>query len=111
LGPRAFPEKKQETIESRFEKVAHSQAAEGDAQHRLSGQPHLLHMASNLSTKRFGARYGRKLRAKYAQVEGVQRARQKCPYCNKMAVKRVALGIWDCARCNIKFTGKAYTAV
>ncbi|MDO8656077.1 MAG: 50S ribosomal protein L37ae [Nanoarchaeota archaeon] len=68
-------------------------------------------MATNLSTKRFGARYGRTLRAKFAKIEMVQRAKQKCPYCNKTAVKRLSMGIWNCTKCKIKFTGKAYTAV
>ncbi|MBI2573301.1 50S ribosomal protein L37ae [Candidatus Woesearchaeota archaeon] len=64
---------------------------------------------SNLSAKRFGSRYGRKTRAKFALVEGQQRLRHKCPYCNKHAVKRQAMGIWTCGKCNVTFAGKAYT--
>ncbi len=63
------------------------------------------------TTKRFGARYGRKPRAKFAAIEKIQRSKHKCPYCNNSNVKRVALGIWQCSKCQTKFTGKAYTPV
>ena len=61
------------------------------------------------SVKRFGARYGRKPKLKFSQVEAEQRKLHKCPYCNKVAVKRVSVGIWKCRKCNAKFTGKAYS--
>jgi large subunit ribosomal protein L37Ae len=62
-----------------------------------------------MPTKRFNARYGRKPKKKFAKIEAQQRAKHKCPYCNKNAVKRVALGIWQCAKCDVKFASKAYT--
>ena len=61
------------------------------------------------SVKRFGARYGRKLKLTFSKIETEQRRLHKCPYCNKVAVKRVALGIWQCRKCDVKFTGKAYS--
>ena len=61
------------------------------------------------SAKRFGARYGRKTKLKFSKVETEQRKLHKCPYCSKVAVKRVAMGIWQCRKCNSKFTGKAYS--
>ena len=61
------------------------------------------------SAKRFGARYGRKPKLKFSKIETEQRKLHKCPYCNKIAVKRVAMGIWNCRKCNAKFTGKAYS--
>ena len=61
------------------------------------------------SVKRFGARYGRKLKLKFSKIETEQRKLHKCPYCNKIAVKRVAVGIWHCRKCHVKFTGKAYS--
>lgn len=57
---------------------------------------------------RFGARYGKKLRAKIAEIEKKQRSWHKCPYCSKFKVKRVSVGIWRCRSCGVKFTGKAY---
>tara|TARA_Y100000310_G_C20704099_1_gene833162 strand:+ start:19304 stop:19558 length:255 start_codon:yes stop_codon:yes gene_type:complete len=61
------------------------------------------------STKRFGARYGRKLKNKFASIEKDQRKLYKCPYCSAIKVKRVATGIWHCKKCSSKFTGRAYT--
>ncbi len=57
---------------------------------------------------RFGARYGRKMRGKINAIEKVQRAKHKCPYCNKLSVKRISNGIWHCKSCDSKFAGKAY---
>ncbi len=61
------------------------------------------------SVKRFGARYGRKPKLKFSKIEAEQRKLHKCPYCNKISVKRMAVGIWHCRKCNAKFTGKAYS--
>jgi len=67
-------------------------------------------MKNNLgSVKRFGARYGRKLKIKFSKIEYEQRKLHKCPYCNAISVKRLAMGIWFCRKCESKFTGKAYT--
>ncbi|MFH1642441.1 MAG: hypothetical protein ABIC04_06095 [Nanoarchaeota archaeon] len=61
------------------------------------------------STKRFGPRYGRKTKHRFGTIESEQRKLHKCPYCNAIKVKRVAVGIWICRKCNSKFTGKAYS--
>jgi len=61
------------------------------------------------SVKRFGVRYGRKLKLKFSKIETEQRKLHKCPYCSKISVKRVAVGIWRCKKCDAKFTGKAYS--
>ncbi|MFH2028244.1 MAG: 50S ribosomal protein L37ae [Nanoarchaeota archaeon] len=61
------------------------------------------------TTKRFGARYGRKTKKRFGIVEAEQRKLHKCPYCNAVKVKRVALGIWNCRKCGVKFTGRAYS--
>jgi len=60
------------------------------------------------SAGRFGARYGKKIRKKIADIEAKQKAWHKCPYCSKFKVKRVSSGIWKCKSCSSKFTGKAY---
>ncbi|MEK6861468.1 MAG: 50S ribosomal protein L37ae [Nanoarchaeota archaeon] len=60
------------------------------------------------SAGRFGARYGKSIRAQITEVEKRQRARHKCPYCNRFSIKRVASGIYYCRKCRSKFTGRAY---
>ena len=57
---------------------------------------------------RFGTRYGRKLRKRVSEVEGKMKMWHKCPYCNKLKVKRNFSGVWQCRSCKTKFTGKAY---
>lgn len=61
------------------------------------------------STKRYGPRYGKRLKEKAGLIESQYNKRQKCPYCKKEGVKRVATGIWGCKKCGAKFTGKAYS--
>ena len=61
------------------------------------------------SIKRFGARYGRKPKLKYAAIEKEQKKLHKCPYCNYVKVKRIVVGVWRCSKCNSKFTGWAYS--
>ena len=64
---------------------------------------------TKLSTKRFGPRYGAKLRKKVAHIEKQQKATYKCPYCNYDKVKRVFVGVWKCGKCGAKFSSKAYS--
>jgi large subunit ribosomal protein L37Ae len=59
--------------------------------------------------KRFGARYGSKVKHKFGKIEALQKEKHKCPYCNAPKTKRIAAGIWYCKKCNSKFTGKAYS--
>jgi len=57
---------------------------------------------------RFGVRYGKVVKEKINSVESKQKKRQKCPYCNKLGVERLAKGIWKCPKCGKEFTGGAY---
>ena len=67
-------------------------------------------MAQKLgSVKRFGPRYGRTVKHRLAKIEAVLKGKHKCPYCHADKVKRLSLGIWQCKKCNAKFTGKAYS--
>ncbi|MEK6874389.1 MAG: 50S ribosomal protein L37ae [Nanoarchaeota archaeon] len=63
------------------------------------------------SVKRFGTRYGPRLRNKVAEIELSSRAWHKCPYCSRASVKRVATGIFNCRKCQETFTGKAYMPI
>ena len=60
------------------------------------------------SAKRFGARYGRRLKLRVAELEKSIKDSNKCPYCHKPKVRRLSAGIWNCGKCGSKFTGKAY---
>ena len=60
------------------------------------------------SAGRFGSRYGRKIRQRVIDIEQKQKAKHQCPHCNKWSIKRLAVGIFECKKCNSKFTGKAY---
>ena len=64
---------------------------------------------AKLTTKRFGARYGARLKKKLAEIESQQKAKYPCPYCNYVKVKRVFMGVWQCSKCKAKFTSKAYS--
>lgn len=64
---------------------------------------------TNLTTKRFGPRYGRTVKQKVAKVEALARKTYKCPFCSAEKVKKQAAGIWECAKCNKIFASKAYT--
>ena len=61
------------------------------------------------SVRRFGPRYGRKIRFKLSQIEAVYHSKHKCPYCLYAKVERLAVGIWHCCKCDAKFSGKAYS--
>ena len=61
------------------------------------------------SVKRLGSRYGKTVREKLGKIELLQKGPHKCPYCHSYKVKRLAVGIWKCKKCNAKFTGKAYS--
>jgi large subunit ribosomal protein L37Ae len=60
------------------------------------------------SAGRFATRYGKKIRAKVAEIERVQKKRHLCPRCNMSYVERVSSGIWLCKKCGVKFAGLAY---
>ena len=64
---------------------------------------------AKLSIKRFGARYGARLKKKFAKIESQQKTIYPCPYCNYVRVKRVSMGVWHCNKCDAKFTSKAYS--
>lgn len=60
------------------------------------------------SAKRFGSRYGRRNRDKYAIAEKAARSSYPCPSCAYPKAKREAVGIWKCQKCGLKFASRAY---
>ena len=57
---------------------------------------------------RFGARYGKTVRAKLVKIEEKQRKKQTCPLCKKGTAKRLSKGIWKCSKCKKKFAGGTF---
>ncbi|MDD5417392.1 MAG: 50S ribosomal protein L37ae [Candidatus Nanoarchaeia archaeon] len=60
------------------------------------------------SAKRYGARYGIKLRKRVNEIERLQKSKHNCPKCRKSSVKRISVGLYECRKCSVKFAGKAY---
>ena len=58
-------------------------------------------------TGKFGSRYGLNIRRRILEV--VKKKTKECPYCGRKQLKRVAAGIWECKKCNSKFSGGTYT--
>ncbi len=60
------------------------------------------------SAGRFGARYGKTVKAKLIAVETKQRVKQICPFCERPTAKRKANGIWACKTCKKTFADNTY---
>lgn len=58
---------------------------------------------------RFGARYGRTVRKRLAEIEVDLRKKHTCQSCGNRSVKRVSVGVWKCAKCGFTFAGGAYS--
>ncbi len=56
------------------------------------------------SSKRFGARYGAKIRKNVDEAESHE---GECPECEG-ELEREAAGIWKCTECGLKVAGGAY---
>ena len=61
-----------------------------------------------ISAKRYGVRYGRRLREKIGKIEAEKKRSSICPFCHYKRVSRVSSGIWLCNKCNVKFADRAY---
>ncbi|MDO8467995.1 MAG: 50S ribosomal protein L37ae [Nanoarchaeota archaeon] len=57
---------------------------------------------------RFGARYGKKVRARVTIVENKQRQHQRSPFNPKGKAKRIASGIWKDKKSGRIFAGNTY---
>ena len=68
----------------------------------------MVKLKKTKSAGRFGAKYGKRVRVKLVKVEEKQRKKQKCPFCEKLGVKRLSKGIWQCSKCNKKFASDVY---
>jgi large subunit ribosomal protein L37Ae len=57
---------------------------------------------------RFSSRYGVGIRKRVLAVEAKQNSDHSCPFCGFSKVKREAAGLFNCHKCQAKFTGGAY---
>lgn len=60
------------------------------------------------SAGRFGARYGRVARRRVSEIESDMHDDHACPECGADNVSRKGTGIWQCGKCDYKYTGGAY---
>jgi len=56
-----------------------------------------------------GARYGRTVRKRLAEIEIELRRRHYCQNCGNRAVRRISVGLWKCRKCGFTFSGGAYS--
>ena len=59
-------------------------------------------------TGKYGTRYGASLRKQVKKMEITQHAVYTCAFCGKDAVRRTAVGIWNCKSCRKVVAGGAY---
>ena len=62
----------------------------------------------NKPNARFGSRYGKRIRVAVLNAEEKYKHSKKCPFCSRIAVRRVSSGVWKCKKCSVKFASGAY---
>jgi len=62
-------------------------------------------------TRGLGARYGATVRKRYIKVISGLKKAHKCPRCGSESVRRQSVGVWECRKCGLTFTGGAYAPV
>ncbi|VEL31603.1 unnamed protein product [Protopolystoma xenopodis] len=60
---------------------------------------------------KYGTRYGASLRKTIKKIEVSQHAKYCCNFCGKTALKRKAVGIWECRGCRKVVAGGAYVYI
>lgn len=60
------------------------------------------------SAKRFGPRYGKKIRENISEAERDSNKPQECPECGKKKLEKKSAGIWKCRSCGAKIAGGAF---
>jgi len=62
-------------------------------------------------TRGLGSRYGATVRKRYVKVLSEMKKTHKCPQCGSESIRRESVGVWNCRKCGLTFTGGAYTPV
>lgn len=60
-------------------------------------------------TRGLGVRYGATVRKRYTKVVSETKGAHKCPQCGSESIRRESVGVWNCRKCGLTFTGGAYT--
>ena len=60
-------------------------------------------------TGKYGSRYGSSIRKQIKKIEILQHAKYSCNFCGKDSIKRKAIGIWECKKCNKTIAGGAWS--
>jgi len=60
------------------------------------------------STGRYSARYGVGVKKRVLAIERRAAVAVACPFCGFSRIKREAAGLFNCQKCDAKFTGGAY---
>jgi len=62
-------------------------------------------------TRGLGSRYGATVRKRYVKVLSEMKKNNKCPQCGSESIRRESVGVWNCRKCGLTFTGGAYAPV
>jgi large subunit ribosomal protein L37Ae len=57
---------------------------------------------------KYGPRYGVRIRRRLTDIESERVKKRVCPNCEHLSVKRVDSSIWQCSRCDYKYSAGAY---
>eukprot|EP01067_Filipodium_phascolosomae_P009088 Filipodium_phascolosomae@DN8011_c0_g1_i1.p1 len=57
---------------------------------------------------KYGTRYGASLRKQAKKFEISKRVAYSCTFCGRDRVKRIAVGIWKCKKCQRVYSGGAW---
>ena len=56
-----------------------------------------------------GVRYGRTIRKRLATIKQGLKSKQYCQKCGTRSVRRQSVGLWQCKKCGLTFSGAAYS--
>lgn len=60
------------------------------------------------SAKRYGPKYGKRIRNKISSIEESEKSGHRCPECGSTSLKKESKGVWVCKKCGEKVAGGAW---
>jgi len=58
--------------------------------------------------KGLGVKFGATVRKRYGKVHRTLKQKRRCPGCTSLKFRRIAIGIWQCGKCEYKVAAGAY---